>query len=121
MPQLNDELRYKLLKALEANPNASQRELSKAIGVSLGKTNFCIKALLDVGWIKANNFRNSQNKLAYSYLLTPKGVEEKLAVTKRFLKAKVAEHIALEVEINEARRMLSESSTNTHLFVQGEL
>lgn len=103
MPELNDELRYKLLKALEANPNASQRELSKVLGVSLGKTNYCIQALLEVGWIKANNFKNSQKKLAYSYLLTPKGVDEKLNITKRFLQRKLEEHKALEQEIEMLR------------------
>lgn len=101
---MTDELRYKLLKALEANPNASQRELSNALGISLGKTNFCIKALLDIGWIKANNFKNSQNKLAYRYLLTPRGVEEKLVITKRFLKNKLNEYEALELEIEALRQ-----------------
>lgn len=103
MLQLTDELRYKLLKELEANPNASQRELSKVLGISLGKTNYCVKALLEVGWVKVNNFKNSQNKLAYSYLLTPKGVDEKVKITQRFLQRKIEEHKALEKEIADVR------------------
>lgn len=79
----------------------NQRELSKAMGVSLGKTNYCIKALLDKGLIKMQNFRNNQNKLAYAYLLTPTGVEEKARITVHFLKYKVQEYERLRVEIEE--------------------
>ena len=100
---LTDEISYKLLKALEQDPQMSQRELSKSLGISLGKTNFCIQALLKVGWIKANNFKNSKNKMAYSYLLTAKGMDEKLNVTKRFLKKKIKEYEALEQEIASVR------------------
>lgn len=112
MPELNDELRYKLLKALDANPNASQRELSKVLGVSLGKTNYCMQALLEVGWIKVNNFKNNQNKLGYIYLLTPKGIEEKSMVTHRFLERKIQEYVALETEIKKLKAEIQcESST----------
>lgn len=96
---LTDEYRYKILKLVEAQPEISQRELAKNLGISLGKTNFCIKALIDVGSLKASNFRNNQNKLAYMYLLTPKGLEEKSTVAIRFLKAKMQEFEQLQVEI----------------------
>lgn len=108
MPQLNDELRYKLLKALEANPNASQRELAAAFDISLGRINYCLKALAEVGLIKAKNFKNSQNRLAYSYLLTPKGVEEKALITKAFLTRKLKEADELEREIEEIRADLAQ-------------
>ena len=96
---ITDEYRYKILKLVEAKPDISQRELAKNLGISLGKTNFCLKALIDIGLIKATNFRNSQNKLAYMYLLTPSGIEEKSTTTIRFLKAKIKEYELLHEEI----------------------
>ena len=97
---LTDEYRYKILKLVETNPEISQRELAKSLGVSLGKVNFCLKALIEVGLLKATNFRNSQNKLAYMYLLTPTGIEEKSMITKRFLRSKIREYELLQEEIN---------------------
>lgn len=97
---LTDEYRYKILKLLEAQPEISQRELAKSLGVSLGKANFCLKALIDIGLIKASNFRNSQNKLAYMYLLTPNGIEAKSNITLRFLKSKMQEYEILQAEIS---------------------
>lgn len=82
----------------------SQRDLAKALGVSLGKTNYCIKALLVKGLIKMQNFRNNQNKLGYAYLLTPAGVDEKARITLRFLKFKVKEYERLRIEIDELYR-----------------
>lgn len=81
---LTDEYRYKILKILEANPEISQRDLARELGVSLGRVNFCLKALIQVGLLKVTNFRNSSNKLAYMYLLTPTGIKEKSAITERF-------------------------------------
>jgi EPS-associated MarR family transcriptional regulator len=101
---LTDEYRYKILKILEANPEISQRDLARALGVSLGRTNFCLKALIERGLLKATNFRNNSNKLAYMYLLTPKGLEEKSVITARFLKMKMQEYANLESEIEELRR-----------------
>lgn len=101
---LTDEYRYKILKLVEAKPDISQRELAEALGISLGKVNFCLKALVQVGLVKASNFRNNKNKMAYMYLLTPKGIEEKAAITMRFLKSKTEEFKALEAEIEELRR-----------------
>lgn len=101
---LTDEYRYKILKLVEANPEISQREIARALGISLGKANFCLKALIDVGMVKASNFRNSKNKLAYMYLLTPAGIEAKTNITMRFLKRKMQEHAALVAELEELRK-----------------
>jgi EPS-associated MarR family transcriptional regulator len=101
---LTDEYRYKILKLVESNPSISQRELAQQLGISLGKVNFCLKALIDKGLLKATNFRNSKNKLAYMYLLTPRGIEEKASITLRFLKYKIQEHQTLQAEIEELRR-----------------
>jgi EPS-associated MarR family transcriptional regulator len=100
---LSEEVRYKLLKLLEPNPQLSQREVAKELGISLGKVNYCLKALVDKGWIKAANFKNSANKTAYMYLLTPRGFEEKSRVTARFLQIKVREYEALRAEIEQLR------------------
>jgi EPS-associated MarR family transcriptional regulator len=96
---LSDDVHYRLLKLLAERPDASQRQLSEALGVSLGKVNYCVRALLDKGWIKANNFKGSKNKLAYAYLLTPSGIEAKARIASRFLKRKIDEYEALEQEI----------------------
>lgn len=101
---LTDEYRYKVLKLLDANPNLSQRALAKELGVSLGRANYCLKALVERGFIKASNFKNSQNKQAYAYFLTPQGMEDKALVTVRFLKHKLAEHQTLQSEIEQLRQ-----------------
>lgn len=101
---LTDEYRYKILKLVEADPGISQRELACQLGISLGKVNYCLKALVDVGVLKVGNFRNNKNKLAYMYLLTPRGIEEKASITMRFLKHKLKEYESLQAEIEELRR-----------------
>lgn len=100
---LSDEYRYKILKSLEANPEISQRELAGELGISLGRVNFCIQALVEKGLVKAKNFRNSKNKKGYAYFLTPRGIEDKAKITVQFLKIKIAEHEALKKEIKELR------------------
>jgi len=100
----SDEIHLKLLKLLQVNPDMSQRELSRELGVSLGKANYCLKALLDKGWIKVNNFRKNPRKLSYAYLLTPSGLEAKAALTTRFLKRKMREYELLKQEIEELTR-----------------
>ncbi len=97
---LTDEYRYKILKLVESKPDISQRELARSLGISLGKANFCLKALIEKGFLKATNFRNSQNKLAYMYLLTPNGIEEKSSITLRFLKIKMQEYELLKAELS---------------------
>ncbi len=100
---LSDEYRYKILKRLEVNPEISQRELAGELGISLGRVNYCIQALVEKGLVKANNFRNSKNKKGYAYLLTKKGIEEKVKMTAQFLKWKINEYEALEKEIKQLR------------------
>ena len=101
---LDETTHYVLLKTLEENPGLSQRDLAKKLGVSLGKINFCLNALVAKGSLKINNFRNSDNKLAYAYLLTPSGVEQKARMTVQFLKYKVQEYEKLRAEIAELQR-----------------
>jgi len=96
---LTDEYRCKILRIIEQDPDISQRELARALGISLGRANFCLQALIEKGWIKANNFKNSNNKKAYMYLLTRRGIAEKARVTTRFLERKMAEYEALRQEI----------------------
>ena len=100
---LTEEYRYKILKELEQDPSMSQRELAKRLDISLGKANFCLKALIEKGLIKAENFKNNTNKVKYLYLLTPKGIEDKVSLTKSFLKRKLKEHEELEKEIEQLR------------------
>ncbi|MEX0616059.1 MAG: MarR family EPS-associated transcriptional regulator [Methylophaga sp.] len=100
---LTDEYRYKIFKLIEANPEISQRELARELDISLGKANFCLKALMEKGLLKASNFRNSKNKMGYLYKLTPSGIEEKTAVTLRFLKRKMQEYENLKSEIEQIR------------------
>jgi EPS-associated MarR family transcriptional regulator len=101
---LSEEVRYKLLRLLEPNPSLSQREVARELGISLGKVNYCLKALVNKGLIKAANFKNSKNKAAYMYLLTPRGLEEKARVTTRFLQIKMQEYKALRQEIEQIRQ-----------------
>jgi len=99
-----EEVQYKLLKILQENPELSQRQIARQVGISLGKTNYCLKALIEKGWVKASRFRQSENKLAYVYLLTPRGIEEKFHATSFFLRRKIAEFKMLELEIEELRK-----------------
>jgi EPS-associated MarR family transcriptional regulator len=101
---LSDEMRLKLLRLFEASPQASQRDAARELGISLGKVNYCLQALVHRGWIKANRFRNSRDKFAYRYLLTPRGVEAKTALTVRFLRIKMREYETLRTEIEQLRR-----------------
>tara|TARA_B110000483_G_C17953588_1_gene449212 strand:- start:241 stop:576 length:336 start_codon:yes stop_codon:yes gene_type:complete len=93
------ELQYQALKQLQRNPRLTQRQLAEILGVSLGKTNYLVKSLLDVGWLKLENFRKSDNKMGYIYLLTPMGIVEKAAITRRFLDRKRSEYERLVLEI----------------------
>lgn len=105
---LDETTHYSLLKTLEENPGLSQRDLAKRLGISLGKVNFCLKALVEKGSVKINNFRNSDNKLAYAYLLTPGGVEEKARITVEFLQIKMREYERLRKEIEELKQEANE-------------
>ena len=93
-----------LLRIINTNPQMTQRELSSQLGLSLGKINFLIKAMIEKGFIKAANFKNSRHKIAYFYCLTPSGIEEKARITYRFLKRKMLEYEKLEVEILQLKK-----------------
>ena len=88
-----------LLRKLQLKPKYTQRELSKEMGVSLGKVNYCMKKLVEKGWVKLSNFSHNPNKVEYVYLLTPKGIEQKAQLTFEFLKIKIEEYEILKEEI----------------------
>ena len=98
---MNEDLSFRALRALQSNPRLSQRQLAQALGISLGKTNYCVRALIERGLVTAQRFRTSNNKLAYAYLLTPEGIETKTRITARFLKRKRAEYDALKAELEQ--------------------
>lgn len=100
---MQDEISYKLLKLIEEEPHLSQRVIATRMGVSLGKTNYCLKSLIEKGFIKARNFYNNNNKVGYIYVLTPSGVEEKISVTYRFLKRKMEEYEEIKAEIENLK------------------
>lgn len=100
---MKDEIAYKLLKLIEDEPHLSQRDIAQKMGVSLGKTNYCLKALVDKGFIKLQNFYKNKKKSAYIYFLTPKGIEEKADVTYRFLQRKINEYESIKLEIENLK------------------
>ncbi len=102
--KIQDEARFQILRLLHDNPELNQRELSERVGVSLGAVNYCLKSLVELGFVKVGNFATSQNKLGYAYALTPSGILEKLRLTGRFLASKKAEYQALRVEIDALSR-----------------
>ena len=109
MPVLTDPQRLELLKLLQDRPQMSQRELAQAMGVSLGKANYCLNALMEKGLVKFSNFRKNPDKRHYAYLLTPAGLEEKTRITMKFLQRKVAEYEMLEKEIEQLRGDLKDA------------
>ena len=109
-PDQWEDLRFRALRLLEANPKLSQRDLAEALGISVGKVNYCLKALLDKGLIKIHNFRASSRKLRYAYLLTPAGLADKAAITCRFLQRKLAEYDRLREEIESLRAEVGNAS-----------
>ena len=102
--KIQEEARFQILRLLHEDPSLNQRELSERLGVSLGAVNYCLKALIERGLVKAGNFSASENKLGYAYLLTPSGIAEKAQLTVRFLARKQAEYNALRVEIETLSR-----------------
>jgi len=102
-PMTNDELEYRVLKWLQNNPNVTQRQLASELGVSLGKVNFLLKSLTQAGWVKLENFKRSDNKMGYAYLLTPAGLIEMSQITRSFLERKEVEYQQLDNEIQQLR------------------
>lgn len=97
--QQKKEIRFRVMRAVSRNPEITQRELANELGISLGRVNYCLKALIEKGSIKVDNFRKSENKLRYTYLLTSQGIAEKTALTRQFLKRKLEEYDRLRVDI----------------------
>lgn len=116
----HEESHLKVLRILEGNPRINQRDLADSLGMSLGKANYCIKALLDKGLIKIQNFRSSRNKLAYAYLLTPLGIAEKANLTGRFLKYKLTEFERLNEEIQLLKREIDGAKLQDILEVSAD-
>ena len=98
------ETHLKILKHIASNPHISQRQLAKELGVSVGKINYCVQALITKGWVKAGNFKSSANKMSYLYLLTPAGIDGKTRLTASFLKYKIVEHKIITQEIEQLKR-----------------
>lgn len=97
--KLQEDTKFRLMLLLHDNPRLSQREMAKTLGISFGGINYCLNALIEKGLVKIHNFSQNQNKFGYAYLLTPSGISEKALLTASFLKRKLLEYEALEVEI----------------------
>ncbi len=95
------EIHYHLLKILRLEPQIGQLDMAKRMGISIGKVNYCISELAAKGWIKITRFRSAKNKIPYTYMLTPKGLEEKAGLTLRFLKRKLTEYEEIKKQIRE--------------------
>jgi EPS-associated MarR family transcriptional regulator len=108
--RMMEEAHFKLLRLIESSPNLTQRQVARELGMSLGKVNYCLNALIEKGWIKARNFRNNKNKLSYAYLLTPRGIEQKAVITLHFLRRKVDEYENLKKEIRDLRREIDQNA-----------
>ena len=104
---MSEERQLKIMRLLENNPEMTQRELAGALHISLGAANFCLKALVDKGWIKIDNFKKNPSKLSYLYLVTPEGIAAKATLTMRFLKRKLIEYDELKTEIEALEKELS--------------
>ena len=102
--KVREEAHFQILRHLHENPQLSQREIGERVGISVGAVNYCLRALMDRGFVKARNFKRSANKIRYAYFLTPSGISEKTLLTARFLKRKIAEYEALRLEIRDLER-----------------
>jgi EPS-associated MarR family transcriptional regulator len=103
-----EDTEFRVLRVLQDQPDMTQREIATHLGISLGGVNYCLRALANKGLLKIKNFRNSSNKVGYVYLLTPKGIAEKTALTSRFLKRKLEEYEALKVEIESLKEEIKD-------------
>lgn len=108
-----EDVDFRVMRLLQANPQMSQRELARALGISLGGVNYCLKALITKGWIKIQNFSHSSNKLGYVYVLTPGGIARKTELAGRFLKRKMEEYEALSAEIKSLRKEAEARGANS--------
>lgn len=106
--QLQEDTYFRVLRMLQDNPDMTQREIADKLGISTSGLNYCLKALIDKGWVKVQNFSQSKNKFGYIYVLTPQGLAEKVALTSRFLKRKMQEYDALKLEIEALKSEVGE-------------
>ena len=118
LKQFQEDTHYRVLALLERSPDISQRELAKELGISLGGVNYSLRALIEKGLLKAQNFSSSEKKLAYAYILTPKGLAEKSLLTARFLRRKMDEYEALKAEIESLQHALH-NQRQTSMFDSG--
>lgn len=109
----NEEVHFHVLQLIQRYPHLTQRELAQHLGVSLGKTNYCLNALIEKGFVKAENFRRNDRKLAYLYLLTPTGLEEKARATVHFLRRKMSEYEALKTEIAQLQSLIAAEASDS--------
>ena len=109
--QIQEDTYFRVMRILQENPDLTQRELAEKLGVSVGGLNYCLKALVDKGWVKMQNFQHSKNKFKYMYLLTPQGIAEKVLLTNRFLERKMQEYEALKAEIESLRQDAGKQDT----------
>ena len=118
LKQLQEDTHFRVLALLEKNPDISQRDLAKELGIRLGGANYSLRALVEKGMVKAQNFSSSDKKLAYAYILTPKGLAEKSLLTARFLRRKMDEYEALKAEIESLQHALHDQR-QTSMFDSG--
>jgi EPS-associated MarR family transcriptional regulator len=111
--KIQDDTYFRIMLILKENPDLTQRELAKKLGMSLGGLNYCLNALIDKGLVKMQNFSNSKNKFKYVYLLTPMGIAEKVALTNLFLSRKMKEYEALNLEIEALKSEACQNNINT--------
>ena len=114
--KIQEDTHFRIMRILQENPDLTQRELAEKLGISVGGLNYCLNALIDKGLVKMQNFSQSKNKFGYVYLLTPKGISEKITLTSKFLERKQAEYEALKAEI-ETLKARSDISETTQRFV----
>ncbi len=110
MNDKQEDTRFRVLRLLQENPEMSQRQIADSLGISLGGVNYCVRALIDKGLVKVKNFRNSDNKMAYAYFLTPKGIANKTTLATRFLKRKLLEYEMLKAEIASLEQEIKSNS-----------
>lgn len=108
--KLQEDTHYRVLRLLQENPEISQRELAAAVGVSVGGIHYVLNALIEKGLVKLGNFTAAEDKRRYAYMLTPKGISEKAAITRGFLARKIEEYEALKAEINALSREIEDSA-----------
>ena len=101
--KIQEDTYFRVMRILQDNPDLTQRELAEKLGVSVGGLNYCLKALMEKGWVKMQNFAYSKNKFGYVYVLTPRGISERKALARRFFKRKMEEYELLKVEIEMLR------------------